>query len=159
MATYDDLKKRAKGAFDSIADASAEAYKVAEEKTRILARKTKLRASIVNDKATIRRLSVELGTKYYSKYKDDESSEFGPLCNEITEAYEKIAEKECEIAELKAAAYVKSNNSEKCGSEAECTDECESAAECETENTPENKTDCCPECNKEINLFDQNDNM
>jgi len=112
MAKYDEFKKKAKGAFDSIADASAEAYKVAEEKTRILARKTKLRAGIVNDKATIRRLSVELGTKYHNKYKDDENSEFAAICNEITGAYDKIAEKEKEIAELKANTATKNEESD-----------------------------------------------
>ena len=65
MPNYDDFKKKAKSALDSFADASIDAYKAAEEKTRILARKTKLRAGIVNDKATIRRLSVELGTRYH----------------------------------------------------------------------------------------------
>ena len=104
MAGYDDFKRKAKGAIETIADASVDAYKVAEEKTKILARKTKLRAGIVNDKATIRRLSVELGTRYYNKYKDDENSEYRQLCEEITSSHEKIALKEEEIAELKAAS-------------------------------------------------------
>jgi len=101
MANYDEFKRKAKDAFDSFADASVDAYKVAEEKTRILAKKTKLRAGIVNDKATIRRLSVELGTKYHAKYKDDENSEFNQLCVEISSAHDRIAAKEEEIAELK----------------------------------------------------------
>ena len=104
MAKHDDFKKKAKDALDTITDATVDAYKIAEEKTKILARKTKLRAGIVNDKATIRRLSVELGTKYYNKFKDDESSEFRQLCEEITSAHEKIALKEEEIAELKATS-------------------------------------------------------
>jgi len=104
MPNYDEFKKKAKDAIGTFADASVDAYKVAEEKTKVLARKTKLRAGIVNDKATIRRLSVELGTKYYNKYKDDEGSEFKQLCEEIKSAHEKIAVKEEEIAELKAQA-------------------------------------------------------
>ena len=104
MPNYDEFKKKAKDALDSIADASVDAYKVAEEKARILARKTKLRAGIVNEKATIRRLSVELGTSYYKKYKDDKKAEFSQLCEEITCAHERIAEKEAEIAELKTQA-------------------------------------------------------
>ena len=107
MSNYDEFKRKAKDAFDSFADASVDAYKVAEEKTRILARKTKLRAGIVNDKATIRRLSVELGTKYHAKYKDDENAEFGQICGEITCAHERIAAKEEEIAELKKNAGAK----------------------------------------------------
>jgi len=107
MANYDDFKKKAKSALDSFADASIDAYKTAEEKTRILARKTKLRAGIVNEKATIRRLSVELGTRYYNKYKDDENNEFSKICVDISGAHDRIAEKEKEIAELKNNPVVK----------------------------------------------------
>ena len=110
MANYDDLKKKAKDALDTLADASVDAYKVAEEKTRILARKTKLRAGIVNEKATIRRLSVELGKSYYEKYKDDGNAEFKQLCEEIKVAHENIAAKEDEIAALKYAADVKADD-------------------------------------------------
>jgi len=107
MPNYDDFKRKAKDALDSFADASVDAYKTAEEKTRVLARKTKLRAGIVNDKATIRRLSVELGTKYYQKHKDDEASEFKQICEEITCAHDRITAKEEEIAELKRNAGTK----------------------------------------------------
>jgi len=103
MSNYEDFKKKAKDAFDSFADASVDAYKAAEERAKILARKTKLRAGIVNDKAVIRRVSVELGTLYYNKYKDDPNSEFAKQCAEICEAHCKIAEKEKEIEELKNA--------------------------------------------------------
>jgi len=107
MPNYDDLKKKAVDVIGSFAETSVDVYKVAEGKTKVLARKTKLRAGIVNDKATIRRLSVELGTKYYNQYKDDENSEFRKLCEEITSAHERIALKEEEIAELKATAASK----------------------------------------------------
>jgi len=158
MAKYDDFKTKALDALNSLADASAEAYKTAEEKTRILARKTKLRAGIVNDKATIRRLSVELGTKYYNKYKDDEASEFGQLCNEITGAYDKIAAKEAEIAELKVNTCTKNNDTPACTSNPECTPEC-----CpDSEPTPipivAPQTEIESEEVVEINLFDQNNN-
>jgi len=124
MANYDDFKKKAKDALDTFADASVDAYKAAEEKTRVLAKKTKLRAGIVNDKATIRRLSVELGTKYHSKYKDDESAEFNQLCAEITCAHDRIAAKEAEIEELKKSACTKPQEA--------CT-ECDSKDESKSE--------------------------
>ena len=107
MSNYDDLKKKAMDTLDQIADASVDAYKVAEEKARVLARKTKLRAGIVNEKAIIRRLNVELGTAYYDKHKDDAGAEFSSLCEEINGAFERIAQKEEEIAELKANAAAK----------------------------------------------------
>jgi len=130
MSNYDEFKRKAKDTLDQLADASVDAYKVAEEKARILAKKTKLRAGIVNEKATIRRLSVELGSSYYKKYKDDSNSEFRQLCEEITGAHERIALKEEEIAELKASAAIKSEDvippePESCCNEAEscCKDE------------------------------------
>jgi len=127
MPNYDDLKRKAKDALDSFTDASVDAYKVAEEKTKILAKKTKLRAGIVNDKATIRRLSVELGTKYHAKYKGDENSEFSQLCAEISGAHERIAAKEEEIANLKNSVCSKPEEA--------CTDpECENKEENKDEN-------------------------
>jgi len=117
MPNYDEFKKKAKETFDTIADASVDAYKIAEEKTKVLARKTKLRAGIVNDKATIRRLSVELGTKYYKQYKDDENSEFRQLCVEISGAHDRITQKEEEIAALKNAAKAEKPSDTCCGTE------------------------------------------
>jgi hypothetical protein len=101
MSNYDDFKKKAKETLESFADASVDAYKATEHKARILARKTKLRASIVNDKATIRRLSVEIGTVYYRLFKDNPAPEFEKACKEITEAHMLIAAKEAQIEELK----------------------------------------------------------
>lgn len=103
MADNTEFKKKAKGTIDTIVDVSVETYKVAEEKARLLAKKTKLRAGIVNDKATIRRLSVELGTTYYNMFKDSPAPEFAGLCADITSAHERIAEKEQKIEELKNA--------------------------------------------------------
>ena len=123
MPNYDDLKKKAKDALDTIADASVDAYKTAEEKTRVLARKTKLRAGIVNEKATIRRLSVELGTAYYKKYFDDPNAEFSQLCEEIKNAHERIASKEEEIASLKAAAKAEDASEPCCEPEDNCCNE------------------------------------
>ncbi|MCL2248814.1 MAG: hypothetical protein FWC13_06055 [Oscillospiraceae bacterium] len=101
MSNYDDFKTRAKVTLESLADASVDAYKATEQKARILAKKTKLRASIVNDKATIRRLSVEIGTVYYKMFKENPAPEFEKAVKEITEAYECIAAKEAQIDELK----------------------------------------------------------
>jgi len=129
MANYEEFKKKAKDALDSFADASVDAYKSAEGKAKILARKTKLRAGIVNDKAVIRRVSVELGTLYYKKYKDDPKSEFAKQCKEIYEAHCKIAEKELELEELKnpPSKSIFVDDSEPCEPCEPCEPQCESA--------------------------------
>ena len=140
MANYDELKKIAKETLDTIADASVDAYKAAEEKARILARKTKLRAGIVNEKATIRRLSVELGSAYYNSYKDNPAPEFEDLCEDISGAYERIALKENEIEELKnsVGAAAEDAPAPKQASEQECDCGCEG----EKEPEPEQECDC-----------------
>ena len=80
MPNYDDIRKKAKDAFDTIADVSVEAYRLAEEKARVLAKRTKLRAGITNERATIRRLNVEIGSTYYRLHKDAPAEEFKQLC-------------------------------------------------------------------------------
>jgi len=139
MANYDELKKIAKETLDTIADASVDAYKVAEEKARILARKTKLRAGIVNEKATIRRLNVELGSSYYKLYKDNPAPEFEDLCEDISGAFERIALKEKEIEELKnnAAAANAEKEPACCAPEAAPEPEHEPDCGCGCEAAPE----------------------
>lgn len=103
MADGEQFKNKAKETIETIVDVGVETYKVAEERARVLAKKTKLRAGIVNDKATVRRLSVEIGTKYYDMFKDSPAPEFEKLFADVTAAHEAIADKERQIEELKAA--------------------------------------------------------
>jgi len=137
MANYDEIKKKAKETLDTIADASVDAYKVAEEKARILARKTKLRAGIVNEKATIRRLNVELGSSYYNTYKDNPAPEFEDLCEDISGAYERIALKEKEIEELKTNAGGGAEQEAAC-----CAPEAAPECGCEDAQAPEPEQVC-----------------
>jgi len=101
MANYDDFKKKAKDAFDTIADVSVEAYKLAEEKARVLAKKAKLNAGIANERATIRRLNVEIGATYYKLFKENPVEELKQQCEDVTAAYENIDAKKRELEELK----------------------------------------------------------
>ena len=123
MPNYEDLKKKAKDAIDTIADISVEAYKIAEEKARVLARRTKLSADITREKATVRRLKVEIGGAYYDLHKDDPEETFKQSCEEITASLDSIAAKRREIEELKNS-----------GSEACCCDCGDEPADAE----------CCP---------------
>jgi len=132
MPKYDEIKRKAKETLDTIADASVEAYRIAEEKAKVLARKTKLRAGIVNEKATIRRLSVEIGGLYYKLHKDSPGEEFKELCANVSGAYERIAAKEAELEDLRGVVN------------AEDAEDAEEAAE-KTEAEPEVKEEaaCC----------------
>lgn len=97
----DSFKSKAKDTAEKVADDVYDAYKVAEGKAKLLARKTRLRAGIISDRAVVRRVSVELGTAYFDKYKDDDKNEFRHLCDQIAAANASIVEKENEIEALK----------------------------------------------------------
>jgi len=128
MANYDDLKKKAKEALDTIADVSAEAYVLAQEKAKILAKKAKLNAGIANERATVRRLNVEIGATYYNLHKDNPEEALKQQCEDVTAAYERIAAKQAELDALKTSA-------EPCCDDA-CTDkDCTTGAEpCQTDS-------------------------
>jgi len=119
MANYDDFKKKVKEAFGTIADASVEAYKVAEEKSRILAKKAKLNAGIANERATIRRLNVEIGAAYYKLYKDNPDESLKTQCADITAAYDRIAAKQQELEDLKNCTTCDEDEVCQCPSDAE----------------------------------------
>ena len=101
MTNFENFKKKAKDALEAITDVSVEAYKLAEEKTKALARSTKLSADISREKAQIKRLYCELGSMYYNAHKDNPEEAFVQTCTEITSSVERIAEKQKEIDELK----------------------------------------------------------
>jgi len=126
MPNYEELKKKALDALDTIADVSVEAYKVAEEKARVLARRAKLTAEITKERALIRRAKINIGDKYYTLHKEDPEEAFKQYCDEITGSLDIIATKQREIEELKKGCEV-------------CVDEDESCAECESPQENENK--------------------
>ena len=132
MANYDDIKKMAKDAFDTIADVSVEAYRLAEEKARVFARKAKLNAGIANDRAIIRRLKTEIGGTYYKFYKDAPVEELKQLCDDITSALDRIADRQRELEELRNCASCEDEEEECC-------------CDCEPEGEPEAESCCAPE--------------
>ena len=129
MANYDDLKKKAKDALETIADVSAEAYKIAEEKAKILAKRAKLNAEITREKASIRRLKGEIGNKYYELHADSPEEALKEGCENITEALAQIEAKKRELEELKTGGVA---------TECDCDDDCcEEATEETSEAAPE----------------------
>ena len=104
MANLDDLKKIAKDALGTIADVSVEAYKVAEEKAKVVARRAILNTEIAREKALIRRRYAEIGKAYYEQRKDDPEELHKQSCEDITNAMASIEAKRAEIEDLKASA-------------------------------------------------------
>ena len=101
MANYENFKKKAKDALGTIADVSAEAYRIAEEKARILAKRAKLNSEISREKAQIRRRKSQIGSKYYELHKDDPEEAFKEDCDSITASLDCIGVKKREIEDLK----------------------------------------------------------
>ena len=101
MTSIDDFKKIAKEAFDTLTDVSVEAYKLAEEKAKIVGKWTKLNTEITLDRSQVRRLRSEVGKIYYETYKDDPAEPLKELCENITAALDRIAAKQKELDDLK----------------------------------------------------------
>ena len=101
MPNYDEFKKKAKDAFETIADVSVEAYKIAEEKAKLFARRAKLTAEITREKSVIRKLKYEIGGTYYDLHKDDAEPDLKNSCDGITTALDNIAAKRAELEDLK----------------------------------------------------------
>jgi len=121
MALYEDIKKKAKDTFETIADISVETYKIAEERTKILAKRARLNAEITREKALIRRLKGEIGGKYYEMHKNDPEDDLKKACDDITDSIARIGAHKREIDELKnsVTSYDAETEAESCDN-AEC---------------------------------------
>ena len=122
MANMDELKRKTKDAIDAVADASKEAYKLAEEKTKdaidaitdvskeayklaegktvALAKRAKINSEIAREKSQIRRLRSELGKLYYELHKENPIRELAPVCEEMAAAYARIKAKRQELEDF-----------------------------------------------------------
>ena len=123
MPNYDEIKKKAKDAFDTIADVSVEAYKLAEEKARILARKAKLTAEITRERAMIRRAKINIGAVYYKLHKDNPAEQLKEFCDEITTSLDLIDTKQRELDDLKTGKIKCEDEPCDCGCEPEKEEE------------------------------------
>lgn len=103
MANFDEFKQKAKDTMETIADRSVELYKIAEEKTKIFAKITKLGAEIALEKGAVRKLYREIGKKYYELHKSAPEEALTQTCAEVTSSLDLIAAKEKEIDELKTS--------------------------------------------------------
>ena len=101
MAGFDELKQKAKDAAEAIADKSVEIARAAGEKTRTLAKTAKLNAEISKEKSNLKRYYAELGSIYYTFFKDSPDEHLEQICEEITNSLEIIESKQDELNALK----------------------------------------------------------
>ena len=65
MARFEELKRKALDAAETLADKSYELYKVAESKTKQAAKVTKMNAELTRQKGALKRMYAELGMQYH----------------------------------------------------------------------------------------------
>ena len=94
-----------KDSVEIIVDKSAELYKAAEEKTKKVARTTKLQTEIAMEKSALRRLYRQIGEKYYNLHRDDPEEALATLCSDVTATLNRIDEKQEEIDRLKEELF------------------------------------------------------
>ena len=138
MANYDEIKKKAKDALETIADVSVEAYKIAEEKAKMLAKRAKLNAEIAREKSTIRRLKLDIGGAYYDLHNSDPEDVLKQNCDGITSSLDSIAAKRRELEDLKRGCKCEDADFD---AESDSESEPEPEPEPEPESEPESKID------------------
>lgn len=85
-------------AVDTGRDIAGKAVDMAKAGVRI----AKLNMEISTEKENLRKTYIEIGKLYYDTHKDDPEGFFIQLCDEVALSEKNIADKEAEIAELKA---------------------------------------------------------
>ena len=83
-------------------DATKDVAEKAADKAKAGSRIAKLNIEIAGEKENMKKTYIEIGKLYYDTHKDDPEGFFIQLCEEIALAEKNIADKEAEIAELKA---------------------------------------------------------
>lgn len=101
MTNFDEFKQKAKETMETIADRSVELYKIAEEKTKVIAKTTKLSTEIALEKGALRNLYKELGRMYYDLHGSLPDAALTQTCTEIASALGCISAKQNEIDELR----------------------------------------------------------
>ena len=87
---------------EKAADATKDIAEKAADKAKAGGRIAKLNIEIATERDNMKKTFIEIGKLYYDTHKDDPEGFFIQLCEEIALAEKNIAEKEAEIAELKA---------------------------------------------------------
>ena len=87
---------------EKAADATKDIAEKAADKAKAGGRIAKLNIEIATERDNMKKTFIEIGKLYYDTHKDDPDGFFIQLCEEIALAEKNIADKEAEIAELKA---------------------------------------------------------
>jgi len=106
FSTVGIVAEKARDLAYKTADATKDLAMKASEKAAQIKRTAKLNIEISTEKDAIRKAYTELGKLYYETHKDDAEGYFAQLCDEIELSMKNIAEKEAEIADIKASSDI-----------------------------------------------------
>ena len=103
MANFDEIKQKTEETAEHIAAKSIELAKSAAEKTKLVARISKLNADVISEKDALRRAYLDLGKLYYEKFKDEPDETVAENCRRIASSLAVISQCREEIDQCKAA--------------------------------------------------------
>ena len=103
MANFDEIKQKTGETAEHIAAKSIKLAKTAAEKTKLVARISKLNADVISEKDALRRAYLDLGKLYYEKFKNDPDESLAEGCRKIASSLAVIAQCRTEIDECKDA--------------------------------------------------------
>ena len=125
------FKEEFSKAFGNLANVFGDAAKATADKTKQMSEIAKLNLKIKTEEDKIKKAQAELGKLYYNDFEAGlpiESENYLPVCNQIRDAKEAIAQYRASIEELKAAKPEEAVVEEKAVVEAEpCCCACEEA--------------------------------
>jgi len=128
MANFDEIKQKTGETAEHIAAKSIELAKTAAEKTKLVARISKLKTDVISERDALRRSYLELGKLYYEKFKDDPDEAVADNCRKIASSLAVIAQCKDEIGQCKA---VLKGDKDKSGKAEPCECCCEDGGEAE----------------------------
>jgi len=102
MANFDDFKQKTTEAAEYIAARSINLAKAAAEKTKLIAKISRIKAEIITEKDSVRRAYLELGKLYYMNFRDDAAPTLAAACDKISASLAEIMIKKAQIEECKA---------------------------------------------------------
>lgn len=101
MTNFDEIKQRTGETAEYIAAKSIEIARTAAEKTRLVARISKLNADVITEKENLRRAYIDLGKKYYKYFRENPNDILDEDCRKITSSIAAITQCRAEIDECK----------------------------------------------------------
>lgn len=106
---YQDLKRKVKDTvtgipgYSELKDKVSDAVDAVQERAKYAGKMAKLTVEANAELERIQKAYAEIGKLYYEQYRDYADAFMAQLCDEITQANERVAEKERQIDELRAA--------------------------------------------------------